>query len=151
MLLWWSVHNAQEDDDAFQMSKNTTKLLHYQKLQIKLKLNRKRDALKHISNNLNNLLHETLSKPVTCSRDREPLLSGFSGVSLLLFSSHHVFNYYTRHLWIVSDSPPKSGKGEEKNTNLHLYLCAVDLLSDGFNDANHNVLQAFSLWVVVKN
>lgn len=39
----------------------------------------------------------------------------------------------------------------EENANLHLYLCAVDLLSDGLNDANHNVLQAFSLRVVVKN
>lgn len=44
-------------------------------------------------------------------------------------------------------SPPEA----EENANLHLYLCAVDLLSDGLNDANHNVLQAFSLRVVVKN
>lgn len=40
---------------------------------------------------------------------------------------------------------------QNSRADLHLYLCAVDLLSDGFNDANHNVLQAFSLWVVVKN
>lgn len=44
-------------------------------------------------------------------------------------------------------SPPEA----EEDANLHLYLRAVDLLSHGFNDANHNVLQAFSLRVVVKN
>lgn len=27
----------------------------------------------------------------------------------------------------------------------------MDLLSNSFNDANHNVLQAFPLWVVVKD
>ena len=42
-------------------------------------------------------------------------------------------------------------QNKNNRADLHLYLCAVDLLSDGFNDANHNVLQAFSLWVVVKN
>lgn len=43
--------------------------------------------------------------------------------------------------------PPEA----EEAAYLHLDLGAVDLLSDGLDDADHDVLQAFSLRVVVKD
>lgn len=43
--------------------------------------------------------------------------------------------------------PPEA----EEPAYLHLDLGAVDLLSDGLDDADHDVLQAFSLRVVVKD
>lgn len=38
-----------------------------------------------------------------------------------------------------------------RKADLHLYLCPMDLLGDSFNDADHNVLEAFPLGVVVKD
>lgn len=51
--------------------------------------------------------------------------------------------------WFISAAQTKENKNSQ--AHLHLYLCPMDLLSNSFNDANHNVLQAFSLGVVVKN
>lgn len=47
--------------------------------------------------------------------------------------------------------PLRTNRAENNGADLHLYLCSVDLLSNSFNDANHNILQAFPLGVVVKD
>lgn len=45
----------------------------------------------------------------------------------------------------------RTNREENNKADLHLYLRSVDLLSNSFNDANHNILQAFPLGVVVKD
>lgn len=69
-------------------------------------------------------------------------------IILLLITNTNSY-YYCDDEALVNGvcSPPEA----EEHANLHLDLCAVDLLSDGLNDADHDVLQAFSLRVVVKN
>lgn len=36
-------------------------------------------------------------------------------------------------------------------TYLHIYFCAVNLLSNCFDDSNYNVLESFSLGIVMQN